>query len=231
MPDSLLDAFDWLTQTPGGLALRIALGGAVLFALAAVELRRKGRHARRWKEYLFLLGSVAAALAYGVVNDQITVRISPEYYLYGKEVAAIVPADAPPEALHREAVKIGLQATWSAGLLAGVIVLLANSLPRRWAPLPMGRLWRLLPLVVAVAAASALVFGLVGRAGWLNGWLADWDFLSDPRAFATVWGIHLGGYVGGGVGALVAAAFLLRQRHRRSAGTGLRPAVPNPARQ
>jgi hypothetical protein len=73
----------WLIHTDGGLLTRILAGTAIFAVLALIDLRKNGRSATRWREYSVLLIAVLAALVYGAINDQITVTISPEYFLYG----------------------------------------------------------------------------------------------------------------------------------------------------
>src|ERR1041384_40139 len=81
---------DWWMKSDASLMLRIAAGVLIFGVLALRDWRRHGNQATRWKEYLFLLGAVIAALIYGAINDQVTVTISPEYFLYGKGLAEVV---------------------------------------------------------------------------------------------------------------------------------------------
>ncbi len=168
---------------------------------------RHGRAATRWREYAFLLLCVIVAIGYGIANDQMTSRISWEYFYYGKELGPILGPKTPPDmtALHWQAVRIGAEATWAAGLIAGVAMLLANN-PRPDRPqLSFLRLALCLPSFIAIAAAMGIVFGAVGACGWLN-WISE-DFgalfkanLWRPTHFMAVFGVHLGGYIGGLMG-------------------------------
>src|SRR5437867_8855004 len=117
----------WLIHSSAGLLVRIAAGIAIFAALAVADLCKHGRGATRWREYLFLLMCVLLAIAYGVINDQVTSRISWEYFYYGKELDRVLGPETPPDpaALHRHAAIIGAEATWSAGLIIGVALLLA----------------------------------------------------------------------------------------------------------
>jgi hypothetical protein len=74
--------FNWLLTTDAGLLTRIGIGGAIFATLAAVDLARRGPAATRWREYLFLLVVVLAAIVYGAVNDAVGSAISWEYF-YG----------------------------------------------------------------------------------------------------------------------------------------------------
>jgi hypothetical protein len=210
------------------LRLRLAIGMAIFAVLAGADLLRNGRGARRWREYVFLIFCVALAMTYGVINDQMTSRISWEYFYYGKELAPILGPAIPPDpaALHRQAIRIGVESTWWAGLVIGVAMLLANN-PRVDRPqLAIPRLIARLPVVLLITVAFALALGAAGKYGALN-WISD-DFremaatnLWRPRRFMTVFGIHLGGYVGGAVATAWAVLSIRRARRR--------PAAPSPS--
>ncbi len=218
----------WLLHTDAGLLARILLGVGIFAALGVADLRRHGRAATRWREHAVLLVAVAAALVYGAVNDQVTVTISPEYFLYGKELAKVV-GDPPSSmaALRWQAALVGLKATWSAGLLFGVVLLVANN-PWRGVPrLPNRQLVCLLPRVLVTAAGLGVVGGLLGYAGLLTNLSADFQdmvraTLWRPPRFMATWGVHLGDYVGGLVGTAWAAATVVARRRQlaRAADVG-----------
>lgn len=207
----------WLLHTDAGLLARILAGAAVFAILAAVDLKRRGRAATRWREYAVLLAAVAAALAYGAVNDQVTVTISREYFLYGKELYKAIGENPTDPVLRWGAAKVGLKATWSVGLILGVALLVANN-PWRGRPrLRYRRLVARLPVMVAAAAAVGVAGGLAGYAGWLTGLQSHFGDLVranlwHPRRFMATWGVHLGGYVGGLLGAGVAVVAVARER-------------------
>jgi len=211
----------WLIQSDGGLLLRIVVGIAIFTVLAVVDLRRNGSAATRWREYGVLVASVATALVYGALNDQITSRISWEYFYYAKELDKLLGPTIPPDlnALHWEAAKVGLKATWSAGILFGVALLLANN-PRRNLPRLRNRqLLAFLPLIFAVAAACGAIFGILGYEGQLNFLSADFIDMARadvfrPRRFMCTWGIHLGGYLGAFLGTLIAVVRIIHLRRK-----------------
>jgi hypothetical protein len=203
--------------------LRIAVCLTILAALAIVDLVNKGRQATRWREYVFLLLCVAVAIVYGIVNDQITCRISWEYFYYGKELAGILGPQTPPDpgALSLQALRIGAAATWWAGLIVGAAMLIANNPSRRGPQLPYARLAAGLPIILAITAITAALFGLAGNHYLLNWISADFQNIAElnlwrPHRFMTVYGIHLGGYLGGALAAIYAVSSIHHQR--RSAG-------------
>jgi len=182
--------------------IRLSVGCAILAILAIVDLSRHGRDATRWREYAFLVFCVIVAMAYGIVNDQITSRISWEYFYYGKQLEKILGPPPPyPDALYIQAIRIGASATWWFGLIAGAAMLIANN-PSHLPRLPYRRLVNRLPSLIFIVAFFA---GLGALAGYLHLLMwADADFsdmvqddLWRPNRFMTVYGIHLGGYVGG----------------------------------
>ncbi len=213
----------WLTQTGAGLTARIAAGVAIFSVLAIIDLRRNGLGATRWREYLVLVVCVVAAIVYGVANDLLTSSISWEYFCYGKGLwPDVVGSELPPAPLrlHLAASIVGMKATWSAGLIIGVAMLLANN-PRASRPqLPFGSILLMLPLIAATAIIAAILLGFAGYAGGLT-WLSD-DFAQmlrndemRPRRFMMVFGIHLGGYIGGATGliAVIIKIFVRRRLH------------------
>lgn len=229
MPSS----WQWWLKSDAGLLARVLIGIAIFTAFAVVDLCRHGRQAHRWREYLFLLVAVAAAMAYGIINDVITSSISWEYFYFGKGLDETLGQQVPPNmpALRWQAALIGLKATWTAGLIIGVALLIANN-PRPNRPqLPYRSLYRLLPLVILATAAFAAITGFAGYRGWLVGLSSDMqsiatDPLFRPAPFMCVWGIHLGGYAGGAIATAAAVIWILRARRIASPAITHRPATP-----
>jgi hypothetical protein len=175
----------WLLHTDAGLLTRIAIGSAIFAVLAAVELRHRGRTATRWREYSVLLIAVAAAVIYGAINDQVTATISWEYFYYGKEIDKILGPQVPPEMgrLRWEAAKVGIKATWTAGLIFGVVLLVANNPSHRWPRLRNHELVRLLPIVLLVAAGFGVAGGALGYLGAFTHWSADFEDMTRANVF------------------------------------------------
>lgn len=204
------------------MLVRVCMGVTIFAALAIADYRRNGPRATRWREYGVLLCAVVAALIYGGLNDQITVTVSPPYFLYGKELAKVV-GDPPTSqfALRWAAAKVGFMASWSAGLIFGVVLLLANNPWRNLPRLPNRRLVMLLPWIVLSAAGCGVIGGLLGYAGLYKHWEPDFTDMVraniwHPYRFMATWGVHLGGYVGGTAGVIFAAFWTVRERIRQS---------------
>ncbi|HET6429345.1 MAG TPA: hypothetical protein VFJ30_13095 [Phycisphaerae bacterium] len=198
----------WLWTTDGGLAVRIAIGGAILAALAVADLRRNRRRATRWKEYAFLLAGTAAAMAYALANDMVTVTISPLYFQVHEGLEAM------PDSIRAVAAGVALKGAWSAGLILSVAMLIANN-PRKGSPrLPQRRMYVKFAWPLAGAVAMSAALGVMAQAGWLGGaGVAD----GQLRRFLIVARIHLGVYIGGAVGTVAAVVAILRERRKMGA--------------
>jgi hypothetical protein len=197
----------WLIHSRAGFITRLAIGVLFFLVLAVRDLQKNGCATRRWREYLFLIFCVLVAMAYGAVNDQVSSRISWEYFYYGKDLRGVLGDDTPPDALRLslQAAKIGMMATWSVGLLLGAALLIADNPRAGKPPLPFRSLVRLLVPILFVTVIFAAVFGALGYSGKLN-WI-DSDFVEmwrtnlwRPNHFTAAWGEHLGGYLGGLLG-------------------------------
>jgi hypothetical protein len=211
------NSLHWLIHTDGGLLTRILVGVAIFMTFAMIDLRKNGRVATRWREYSVLLTAVLAALVYGAINDQITVTISPEYFLYGKELAHKIGDDPPMPQLRWEAAKIGLKATWTVGLIFGVCLLLANNPFRSLPRLRNRQLMMYIPMILLIAALCGSVGGFLGYRGFLTRFNSDFQDmvavnLYRPKRFMSAWGVHLGDYIGGMLGTLAAIAFVVHRR-------------------
>ena len=222
-----LTDYHWWMETGAGQAARVAVGVIIFVGLALWDYDKNGPRATRWREYAILLACVMAALLYGAINDQITTTISWEYFAYGKGIAEVVPVGEPPNSprFRWEAAKIGMQATWTAGLLIGVALLVANNPFRDTPRLPYRRLLRFVPLVLAVTALTSAVFATAGYFGAFMAFNSDFREMvaADqwrPKHFMAVYGEHLGGYVGGLLGTTIAVVRVIRQRRRGRTAAG-----------
>lgn len=161
---------------------------------------------------LLVLAAPLAAAIFGAAHDQLSYTLAPEYYTRFKFVQfawAGVGSMSP----RAGAAVVGVLATWWVGFYAGV-VLAAVGLRYPSA----GMMLRRTTHAFAVVAAVALAAGLLGfAAGWLGfdpareyvAWSRPAGLIA-PRRFFAVGMMHNGSYLGGAIGALVAAARLWR---------------------
>jgi len=99
--------------------------------------------------------SVASAVIYGILHDQITVRVCLEYFTIGHPA---IFGDQSPTIL---AILWGTVASWWMGLFLGIILALAATIGSN--PLRSARsLVRPLLNLLAVMALSAVIAGIVG---------------------------------------------------------------------
>jgi hypothetical protein len=174
---------------------------------------------RDWKPMigLALTGGLVGAL-YGVVNDELTYTLGPEYFTKVKfRQFAWADIGLPPRLLVAE---IGFLAAGAVGLSAGWLMA-RIAVPNSARAVAVRR----------VAAGFALVLGLGaagGMAGWLLGRAHDADLsiwqplldeygINDASAFVLVASIHNASYLGALTGLVLALGWLVRQR-RADAG-------------
>jgi len=218
----MIQILRWFIISDAAAAIRACVGVGILAVFALVDWRKHRANATKWRECGVLAIAVLAAMLYGTLNDQVTSSISWEYFYYGKELDNVLGPTVPPATapLHWEVAKVGMKATWSVGLLIGVALLLANNPWRDLPRLAYRELVKMLPLIVGSAVVLGVIGGFAGYHGWLTHFAADFEDMwrADifrPRRFLCTWGVHLGGYLGGLTGTLVATAIVLRDRRRR----------------
>ncbi len=106
---------------------RVVLGVLFFALLGFVDVCRNPSNPRRAREYLFLFSCAGIAMGYGVAHDFVTCHISPAYFVWGKGL------ESAADGFNFDVVKLALMASWSAGLIVGVVLLLANN-PREGRP-------------------------------------------------------------------------------------------------
>jgi hypothetical protein len=189
---------------------RLAALLALMMFIAWIDWRRHGDRATKWREYSFLIVAGMLGGAFGVAIDQLTSTISPDYFVLGKGI--------PNDAVFRMHVAtLGFQAGFVMGMLVGGIYLLANNPHPDCIALPYVRLFRyaIAPIIAAIVVApfSALVIGNwdpLNLAHELRGALSP----ADIDHFRLVWGIHVGLYAGGLIGAILGVMRIRRLRAR-----------------
>ncbi len=159
------------------------------------------------------LGTLVAG-AYGVVHDQISYAISPEYFTKMKfRQFDWADVGLPPRAF---ASVVGFLGTWWVGLVAGWFAARAGLVD-----LPRTERWRCVPrcfgIVLVTAAIAGLIGALVGVALARSGDLGSWDevrtelAVRDVPAFVIVAYLHGGGYIGAALGLVLAIVYVRRR--------------------
>jgi hypothetical protein len=160
-----------------------------------------------------ILLCIVAAVIYGVVHDQITARISVEYFTIGHPP---VFATDDPTVL---GLGWGVIATWWVGLILGVLLALSSRVGS-WPQSSAKQLVRPLGIMLAVVAVLAFIAGLIGYIAATHRWV----WLLEPMAsrvpegrhvaFLTDLWAHLASYVGGFLGGIVLCVYVLVRRAR-----------------
>jgi len=158
-----------------------------------------------------VLLAMAAACAYGIVHDQITVRICLEYFTVGH--APLVPTTSPTLL----GIAFGIAATWWFGAILGLILATVS----RLGPRPKVRAVQLLPVVAILLTSMALAALLVGTLGYVLA-SAGTIYLTEPLAshvpaeqhvrFLADAFAHNASYATAAIGGLIICWFIWRRR-------------------
>lgn len=160
-----------------------------------------------------LLVSVVAAVGYGILHDQVTVRVCVEYF------SVFHPTILPLTSPTLLALQWGIVATWWVGLGLGVLLAVAaraGSRPR----LRARDLRRPLLILAACMAASSLAAGVTGfvlaNAHWVSPpkWMASILPAERQSRFMADWWAHSASYLVGTTGGLVLCIQIYLKRGR-----------------
>jgi hypothetical protein len=156
--------------------------------------------------------SIAAAVLYGIVHDQITVRVCAEYFTVFHP--PLLPVDFPAPLV---ALAWGVVATWWAGAILGIALALAA---RGGSRQKLGA-GAMLPLIARLLAVMAVFAGVCGVAGfalanehmvvpppWVQSHLTPARF---PN-FMADWWAHTASYGSAFLGGAVICVIVYRKR-------------------
>jgi hypothetical protein len=164
------------------------------------------------KVKIILLG-IGAAVIYGVIHDEVTVRLSKPYFALAHP--PLFRTDSPTLL----GLYWGIAATIGVGFLLGVLlaeVSQSQGLP----PVPVSRLYRPIAVLLCVTAASAVTAGRVGFELSRRSVLALPDvwfvFLSraEQDRFMAAWFAHGASYLIGVAGGALLIFQIWRRRNR-----------------
>lgn len=165
-----------------------------------------------------LAGALVAGV-YGILHDQVTWTIGPEYFTKLKfhQFAWADPGWGGPRIF---AGVIGFLATWWVGaLVAWILARVSLWHEDRLPPVAeMGRAFSGVFVVSMVCAVGGWIWGQWRKStGYAEGWhdLMGTLGVTRPEEFMTVAYIHNASYLGGMMGMVVALVWLARARRRR----------------
>jgi len=165
---------------------------------------------------------ILAAIAYGIVHDQITARICVEYFTVFHP--PILGGAKSPTVL---AFGWGVIATWWVGAMLGVpLALLARAGP--WPRLSASDLLPMIRTLLIVMAACAIAAGIAGYArGVMPRYMAQVLPPELHRRFLADWWAHNASYGSGFVGGMVLWIMTFLKRLRESKNQERMRNVPN----
>lgn len=198
----MLDFFE--TYFP--LKFRIPFGLSVFLMLAIIDFKKYGWKSERLREYAFLIYCVGLAVFYGIINDFVTSKISPEYFIIGKGIKSGDDFDA-------RVAWLAVQGSYWVGLLLGIILLVANNRYKDYPRLSILRLkfYPILPFLFAIFLSIMMYF--YGHESLQD----DATGLKDATSFYAVMNIHKGAYLGSLIGGILAILILALKRIRLKA--------------
>ncbi len=203
------DPIGWLQETT---RYRVLLGIAFFLVLGVHDVCMHRENPKRAKEYLFLLYAVFLGVLYAVIHDEITVTISPAYFIVAKGLAPVA------DTLRLDTAFLATEASYGPAAISGALVLIANNPSNRWPQIPYARLALVPGITLACAASGAVLGGLYGRLfPPASGLEYAHEFKVAPGAdirFVVVWCIHTGTYVGAGIGTLLSCIHVVRARRK-----------------
>lgn len=164
-----------------------------------------------------VLFSLAAAIVYGILHDQVTAHLCVEYFTIAH------PQVFPTQSPFLLALGWGVLATWWVGLPLGLMLASVARLgPRRRLALADMRPWilRLLIAMAICALVAAIVGGYLVAAGIApvpGGWAARIPAEKQIAFSADAWA-HTASYGSAIIGGLVVIAYAFFRRMRSRAG-------------
>ena len=156
---------------------------------------------------------------YGIINDQFTYTISPEYYTKFK-FYQFGFMDIGNEAIFPnpriEVSAVGFMATWWMGLIIGLILALVGLIHKE-----SKEMFRITLKAIIVTIIITFITGLIGlvygkfilAVNGVNWWLPE--NLIDVKNFIAVGSMHNFSYIGGLLGLIAGIIYSIKQKRKR----------------
>jgi hypothetical protein len=160
-----------------------------------------------------ILLSVVAALGYGIVHDEVTIRVCPEYFTLAHAHLPLIHSGSATII----ALGWGIATSFGAGLAIGVALAIAaraGSLHKfTWRDFlrPIALLLIVMAAVAALAGFAGWWLATTGRITSIQAWAAMLPFDRQGVFMADVWA-HASNYLSGSIGGLLLVAHTLWQR-------------------
>lgn len=164
-----------------------------------------------------ILFCIASAIVYGILLDQVTARVSVEYFTVGH--TPVFPTQSPTLL----AFQFGILGTWWVGLILGIFAVLVSRVGS-WPKVDTADLVRPIACLLFVMAVASLLGGITGyQLAKASGLVLPEPFgprvPEDQHCFFFADSLaHLGAYSVGAVGGLILCIRLVVQRRRRARG-------------
>ena len=162
-----------------------------------------------------IIVSVVAAVVYGVIHDQLTIRVCLEYFTVAHP---LIFQTSSPTLL---ALGWGVIATWWVGLLLGIPLAVVARIGTTRPPVSVRALIAPISILLVVMSLCALIAGFLGYSAGLRddvqipAWLTErLPAVMNARFIAASWA-HLASYLSGIVGGVVLIV-VTRVRRARS---------------
>ena len=169
---------------------------------------------------LIVLFAPLLAALYGVLHDQFTYTISPEYYTKFKFIQFELVENKQEAIISNQRVfvaAVGAMATWWMGIPIGIILALVGLIHREWREM-LNVTLHAFALTIVVAFLTGLIglgygyYSFASDPGYFtSGWYLPKN-LVDVRDFVAVGSMHNFSYIGGAMGLLAAIYFSVRRK-------------------
>ena len=166
----------------------------------------------------FVLVTPLLAGIYGIIHDQITYTLSPEYFNHYRFIQfgfADLGADINFEYPRLEVAKVGFIATWWVGVPIGIVLGLLGLIHKRddrmfWVTL---RAIGITLLIAMITGLIGLIYGELFVDMHAISWYLPQD-LENPETYHAVGMMHNMGYLGGSLGLIGGILYSVRQERK-----------------
>lgn len=172
--------------------------------------------------FIIIILSIMIAGIYGILHDQTTYSISPEYYTKFKfiQFGLLESYDTPIRNLRLMVAVTGWMATWWVGLIIGIILSFLYLKHKSFGIMIKASVKAIL-ITIALAIISGIAGYTYGSLIMINqpetyaGWYIP-ESVTDINSFVIVGSIHNFSYIGALTGLIIAIYFNFRKRSEQN---------------